>query len=81
MRITIDRVKQIMKQLEIVDDPGKVREDLTFKSQGIDSLSALNIFLAIEEELGIKLKDQDIEKLNTPRQIVDFVSANFPEGG
>jgi len=67
------RVKDIIvEQLGVNEDqvlPGaKLLEDL-----GADSLDAVELVMAIEEEFGIEVPDEDAEKLTTFDEILAYV--------
>ncbi|MFM5958787.1 MAG: acyl carrier protein, partial [Dolichospermum sp.] len=41
-----------------------------------DSLDAVELVMAFEEEFGIEIPDEDAEKITTVQAAVDFVTAN-----
>lgn len=67
------RVKDIIvEQLGVNEDQvapdAKLLEDL-----GADSLDAVELVMAIEEEFGIEVPDEDAEKLTTMGEILAYV--------
>ncbi len=46
----------------------KLKEDL-----GADSIDAVQIIMALEDEFEIKLEDDNLEKISTVEDIVDFI--------
>lgn len=40
---------------------------------GADSLDAIEVVMAIEEEFNIEISDEDAEKLETVQQIIDYL--------
>lgn len=43
---------------------------------GADSINAVELVMAIEQEFDIEISDEDAERFQTVQQIVDFVRAN-----
>jgi acyl carrier protein len=41
---------------------------------GLDSLDVLETLMAIEKEFGIKITDEDAEKLTTVGSVIDYVT-------
>ena len=50
-----------------------IKFDESLAEAGIDSLEVFNIFLAIEEELNVKIPDKDIDSLDTINNIVGYL--------
>ena len=46
----------------------------TLKDLGVDSLDVASIFLAIQERLGVRVPDPDIDRLTTVHAIAEYVS-------
>ncbi|MDP0490916.1 MAG: acyl carrier protein [Verrucomicrobiota bacterium JB023] len=68
-----ERIKDIIvEQLGVNEDQvtpdAKLLEDL-----GADSLDAVELIMAIEEEFGIEVPDDEAEKLTTMNEIVVYV--------
>ncbi len=42
---------------------------------GADSLDVVEMMMAIEDEFGIQIPDEDIEKLRTVGEVVDYITA------
>jgi acyl carrier protein len=69
------KIKQIIsEELEIkiseVTPDAKIQDDL-----GADSLDIVNLIMALEEELGIDIPDEDAEKLETVNDILLYCLA------
>lgn len=43
---------------------------------GADSLDAVELVMAIEDEFGIEIDDENAEKIATVQQAIDYVMAN-----
>lgn len=52
-----------------------VTRDATFESLDIDSLDLVEVAQVVEEEFGVVLKGEDMEKLNTVGDAIDLVVA------
>ncbi len=74
MSITADKVKNIILSAKLSFDQSKLDNDTTFSDMGIDSLDSFNIFLALEESLGIKIPDEDVDALTTVNDLVSYLS-------
>ena len=73
MEPVADRVKKI-----IVDQLG-VEEDLVTAEAhfvddlGADSLDTVELVMALEEEFGIEIPDEDAEKITRVKEAVDYI--------
>lgn len=73
MAVSQDRVKQIIaEQLgvkkEEVTDSAKFVDDL-----GADSLDTVELVMALEEEFGIEIPDEDAEKMTTVGDAMRYI--------
>lgn len=79
---TFDDVKRILVERvgvaeeNISDDP-----DATFEDMGLDSLAFVEIQLAIQQEYGFTIPDEDADKLQTVGQGIDYVNERLAEQG
>jgi len=53
--------------------PEDIKEDSTFESLGVDSLTTVELVMALEDELGVEL-DMD-DKVETVGELVKFVES------
>ncbi len=60
-------LEHISKDVEKFDSSSKLSE------HGADSLDAVEIIMAAEEEVGIEIPDEDAQIMETMEQIVDYV--------
>ncbi len=75
MGATQDKVIDI-----IVDKLGVERSEVTPEAVfvddlGADSLDLVELIMAMEEEFGMEIADEDAEKLRTVQDVINFVSA------
>jgi acyl carrier protein len=73
MEPVADRVKKI-----IVDQLGAEEETVTPEASfvddlGADSLDTVELVMALEEEFGIEIPDEDAEKITRVREAVDYI--------
>ena len=71
-----ERVKKI-----VVDQLGVKEEDVTPNASfvddlGADSLDTVELVMALEDEFGTEIPDEQAEKITTVQQAIDFVKAN-----
>ncbi len=71
-RILVDRVG--LKEENVVDDP-----NATFEDMGLDSLAFVEIQLAIQQEYGLAIPDEDAEKLMTVGAGIEYVNQRLAE--
>jgi acyl carrier protein len=73
MEPVADRVKKI-----IVDQLG-VEEDLVTQEAsfvddlGADSLDTVELVMALEEEFGVEIPDEDAEKITRVKEAIDYI--------
>jgi len=60
--------------IEDIDEDSHLIEDL-----GADSLDAFDLVMAFEDEFGVKIEDEEVEKILTVRNIVDLLSKKLKE--
>ncbi|WWC70941.1 acyl carrier protein [Kwoniella pini CBS 10737] len=73
------RVLDVLKSFEKVDGT-KLSPGASFTSDlGLDSLDAVEVVMAIEEEFAIEIPDAEADEITTVQKAIDYVS-NSPEG-
>lgn len=70
---TYNKVKEIL-----LENLGCAEEEITMESNLIedleaDSLDIVELSLALEDDFGITVEDEDFEKLTTVRAIVEYI--------
>ncbi|KAJ8747890.1 hypothetical protein K2173_012780 [Erythroxylum novogranatense] len=71
-----DRVIHVVKNFQKVD-PSKVTTNAHFQSDlGLDSLDAVEIVMALEEEFKFEIPDNEADKINSINMAVDFIASH-----
>ncbi|QKX02022.1 acyl carrier protein [Wolbachia endosymbiont of Dirofilaria (Dirofilaria) immitis] len=67
-----EKVKKIVLE-HISKDVERFNSSSKLSDHGADSLDAVEIIMAAEEEFGIEIPDEDAQKMETMEQIVEYV--------
>lgn len=67
-----EKVKKIILE-HISKDVERFGSSSKLSDHGTDSLDAVEIIMAAEEEFGIEIPDEDAQKMETMEQIVEYV--------
>lgn len=79
---TFDDVRNILvnriglSQDVVVDDPG-----LSFEALGLDSLAFVEIQLAMQQEYGFTISDEDAAQITTIGEAIEYVNGRLQEAG
>ncbi len=71
--MVFDKVKEIIIEQLGVEDSAVSNETSLMKDLEADSLDAVEIIMAIEDEFGIEIPDEDAEKFHNVGDIVRYV--------
>ena len=79
MSSVADKVKKIIaEQLGVSDD--QITDDAKFiEDLGADSLDQVELIMALEEEFGADIPDEDAEKMTTVGKAVEYVTSQVSE--
>ena len=69
-----DKVRGIIiEQLGVTED--QVTEDASFVDDlGADSLDQMELVMALEEEFGVEIPDEDAEKITRVREAISYIT-------
>ena len=71
-----EKIKKIIcEQLE-VDEKDVIPEASFVDDLGADSLDQVELIMAMEEEFGISISDEDAEKIATVRNAIEYIEKN-----
>ena len=72
-----ERVKKIVVEQLGVDE-GQVNTDSSFVDDlGADSLDTVELVMALEEEFGTEIPDDEAEKITTVKLAIDYITENL----
>ena len=70
------RVKKIVAEQLGVNEAEVKNESSFVNDLGADSLDTVELVMALEEEFGCEIPDEDAEKITTVQQAIDYVNAH-----
>ncbi|WP_028307378.1 acyl carrier protein [Desulfitibacter alkalitolerans] len=73
MSTVFDKIKKIVvEQLDV--DEASITLETSFEDLDADSLDIVELIMALEEEFGIEIPDEDGEKLTTVGAAVEYIN-------
>ena len=66
------RVKKIIAEQLGVEEAQVTNEKAFVADLGADSLDTVELVMALEDEFGIEIPDEDAEKINTVQNAIDY---------
>ncbi len=79
MSSLFEKVKQIVaEQLDV--SPDEIKPESSFVDDlGADSLDITELIMAMEDEFGIEIDDEEAQKLRTVQDVVNFIESRQKE--
>ena len=71
-----EKVKRIIVDQLGVDEDEVKPESSFVDDLGADSLDVVELVMALEEEFGLGINDEDAEKISTVKQAIDYISSH-----
>ncbi len=74
-----ERVKKVVEdQLSV--NPDQISREASFIDDlGADSLDTVELVMALEEEFGVEIPDEEAEKITKVGEAVDYIEAHLDE--
>ncbi len=80
MSLTSDaqqRLRKIIAEQLSVDEEDVVPEASFIEDLNADSLDLVELIMTLEEEFGIKISDEDAEKIQTVQDAMDYIQEHL----
>ena len=71
-----EKIKAVIADTLSVDEDKITLEASLTDDLGADSLDAVELAMAIEEETGVAIADEDLPNMKTVKDLVDYVAAH-----
>lgn len=74
----LEKLAELIK--EQLNYDGEVKAESNFKDDlGADSLDLFELVMSMEEEFGVEIPSEDLEKIATVRDVIDYLKAKGVE--
>ena len=77
MKATVENIKEIIVEADVLGDVEEMQSDIALSEQGIDSLDVVNVYLLVEEKFEVSIPDEDLSQVKTIDGIVKYVNAKL----
>ncbi len=71
-----EKLKSIIVEQSGVDEAEVTMEANFIDDLGLDSLDTVELVMALEEEFGIEIADEDAEKIQTVSDVVKYIDSH-----
>ena len=72
----LERVKEIIQE-QLNLDGVEITEESSFKDDlGADSLDLFELVMSFEEEFGVSIPSEELEKINTVGDVMNYIESN-----
>ena len=75
--MTLEKIKAILAEQLDVDENSITEDSLLVEDLGADSLDAIDIVMSAEDEFGIEIPDEIVEKMESVNDIVSYIENNL----
>jgi len=77
MKATIENIKEVIVEAEVLGDVEEMKSDISLADQGIDSLDVVNVYLLLEEKFDVKIPDEDLQYVESIDAIVTYINSRI----
>lgn len=77
MKATVDSVKEVIADADVLGDAESLKNNVPLREQGIDSLDVVNIYLLLEEKFEVTIPDEDLSQVLTIDSIVEYINTKL----
>lgn len=75
----LEKIKEMVAE-QLNTDAADITEETSFKEDlGADSLDLFELVMALEEEYGIEIPSEELEKITTVGAVIDYLKSNGVE--
>ena len=75
----LEKIKEMVSE-QLNADAADITEETSFKEDlGADSLDLFELVMALEEEYGIEIPSEELEKITTVGAVIDYLKSNGVE--
>lgn len=78
-RFTITDLQAVVNACAGTEEASELKSDVDFADLGLDSLAVYEIVSALQERLGIRIADDDIDSMTTPGHVVAYVNGRLAD--
>ena len=72
----LEKIKELVSE-GLGVDAEKVVPEASFKDDlGADSLDLFELVMSLEEEFGVEIPSEELEKMSTVKDVMDYIEAN-----
>ncbi len=75
--MVFEKIKTILAEQLDIEEDSISSDSLIVEDLGADSLDAIDIVMSVEDEFGIEVPDEIVEKMESVNDIVTFVENNI----
>lgn len=73
--MVLEKVKTILSEQFDVEEESITPETSIINDLGADSLDVVDLLMNIEDEFGVEVPDEDVEKVKTVEDLVSYIEA------
>lgn len=73
--MVLEKVKTILSEQFDVEEDNITMETSIVNDLGADSLDVVDLLMNIDDEFGVEVPDEDVEKVKTVEDLVNYIEA------